>query len=196
MPQFHWDPASYLALMREEVPHYERLQDETIAATGADATTVLELGVGTGETTRRLLARHPGCVLIGLDASGEMLEHARAALPADRVELRLGRLEDALPNGPFNVVVSALAVHHLDGHAKADLFGRIAAILAPGGRFVIGDVVTPEDPADRATPIDGDYDIPSSVADQRSWLTAAGLPSSLTWAHRDLAVIVGRASAT
>ncbi len=195
MPQFHWDPASYLALMREEVPHYERLQDETIAVTGADATTVLELGVGTGETTRRLLAQHPACVLIGLDASGAMLEHARADLPDDRVELRVGRLEDALPDGPFDVVVSALAVHHLDGCAKADLFRHVAAILSPGGRFVIGDVVIPEDPADRVTPIDGDYDTPSSVADQRSWLTAAGLPSSLAWAERDLAVIVGRASA-
>ena len=182
--------------MREEVPDYERLQDETVAATGADATTVLELGVGTGETTRRLLARHPSCALIGLDASSAMLEHARATVPADRVELRVGRLEDALPDGPFDVVVSALAVHHLVGRAKADLFGRVAAILSPGGRFVIGDVVTPEDQADRVTPIDGDYDTPSSVADQLAWLAAAGLPSSLAWADRDLAVIVGRASAT
>ena len=35
MAQFHWDPGSYLALMREEVADYERLQDETAAATGA-----------------------------------------------------------------------------------------------------------------------------------------------------------------
>jgi hypothetical protein len=35
---------------------------------------------------------------------------------------------------------------------KADLFARIAARLRPGGRFVLGDVVVPEDPADVVTP--------------------------------------------
>jgi tRNA (cmo5U34)-methyltransferase len=52
--QFHWDPETYLALMREELPNYERLQREATVATGIGATRVLELGVGTGETTRRV----------------------------------------------------------------------------------------------------------------------------------------------
>jgi len=191
--QFHWHPDSYLTLMRQEVPEYERLQDETVAATGTNAKRMLELGTGTGETARRLLERHPSAVLVGLDASSEMLAHARAALPADRAELRVARLQDPLPQGPFAVVVSALAVHHLDGAGKADLFRRVAGQLAPGGRFVLGDVVVPEDPADVVTPIDGDYDTPSSVADQLSWLTAAALRSRVAWTQRDLAVLVGQA---
>lgn len=191
MGQFHWDPDSYLALMRDEVPDYERLQDETAAATGTDARRVLELGTGTGETARRVLARHPAAVLVGLDASGEMLAQARATLPAERVELHVGRLEDPLPEGPFDVVVSVLAVHHLDGAGKAALFERIAGRLAPGGRLVLGDIVVPEDPADVVTPIDGDYDTPSTAAEQLSWLAATGLRSRLAWSHRDLAVLVG-----
>lgn len=194
MAQFHWDPESYLALMREEVPDYERLQDETVAATGTGARRVLELGTGTGETARRVLARHPGAVLVGLDASREMLEHADAALPGDRVELRVACLDDPLPNGPFDVVVSALTVHHIDGGGKAQLFRRVAAGLAPGGRLVLGDVVVPEDPSDAVTPIDGDYDMPDSVTDQLSWIADAGLRPSVAWARRDLAVLVGRAS--
>jgi tRNA (cmo5U34)-methyltransferase len=91
------------------------------------------------------------------------------------------------------VVVSALAVHHLDGAGKAALFRRVAAILAPGGRLALGDVVVPPDPSDVVTPIDGDYDTPDSVADQLSWIAAAGLRPSLRWEHRDLAVVVGRA---
>ena len=60
MAQFHWDPDSYLELMRSEVPQYERLQDEVALATGDGAAErVLELGTGTGETARRVLARHP-----------------------------------------------------------------------------------------------------------------------------------------
>src|SRR5687767_13635294 len=60
-----WDFGTFLALMHETVPDYERLQDETVAATGTDARRVLELGTGTGETARRVLARHPGAVLVG-----------------------------------------------------------------------------------------------------------------------------------
>jgi tRNA (cmo5U34)-methyltransferase len=191
MAQFHWDPASYLALMRAEVPEYERLQDEAVAATGSEVRRVLDLGTGTGETARRVLDRHRAAVLVGIDASGEMLEHARATLPDDRVELRVADLRDPLPDGPFDAVVSVLAVHHLDGHGKAELFERIANRLEPGGRFALADVVVPEDPCDVVTPIDRDYDTPSSIAEQLSWLTAAGLHAQLVWASRDLAVLVG-----
>lgn len=192
MAQFHWDPASYLELMRREVPDYERLQDETVAATGVGATRILDLGTGTGETARRMLARHPKAALIGLDASDEMLGYARAGLPDDRVDLRVARLDRAVPQGPFDVVVSALAIHHLDGSGKAALFERVAAALAPGGRLVSGDVVVPRDRSDVVTPIDGDYDTPDSVGDQLTWLQDAGLRASVAWAYRDLAVIVGR----
>jgi SAM-dependent methyltransferase len=61
-------------------------------------------------------------------------------------DLRVSRLEDPLPGGNFDLVVSALAVHHLDGAGKADLFARVAARLRPGGRFVFGDVVVSDDP--------------------------------------------------
>lgn len=185
-------PDSYLTLMRQEVPEYDRLQVETVAAIGANAKRVLELGTETGETARRVLEGHPSAVLVGLDASSEMLEHALAMLLADRAELRVARLQDPLPHGPFDVVVSALAVHHLDGPGKADLLQRIAARLAPGGRLVLGDVVVPEDPSDVVTRSTGDYDTPSSVAEQLSWLIAAGLRAGVAWAQRDLAVF-GRA---
>jgi cyclopropane fatty-acyl-phospholipid synthase-like methyltransferase len=192
--QFHWQPDRYLALMREEVPAYERLQDETAAASVAEAGTVLELGTGTGETAVRVLAANPGATLHGIDASAEMLAHARLRLPSTRVKLTQQRLEDPLPAGPFELVVSALAVHHLDGRGKAGLFRRVATVLTPGGRFVLGDVVVPEDPADVITPIDGEYDRPSSIAHQLRWLEAAGLRAGVSWRERDLAVIVGERS--
>lgn len=192
MGQFHWTPETYLALMREEVPDYERLQSELAAATGSGARRVLELGTGTGETARRVLERHPAATLTGIDASENMLAQARATLPADRVELSVARLEDELPEGPFDVVASALAVHHLDGPGKADLFQRVATRLAADGRFVLGDVIVPDDPADVVTPIDGSYDKPSTLPEQLRWLEDAGLTPQVTWQHRDLAVIVAR----
>jgi tRNA (cmo5U34)-methyltransferase len=55
--------------------------------------------------------------------------------------------------------------------------------------------VVPEDPADVVTPIDGVYDMPSSVADQLRWLDEAGLDARVAWARQDLAVIVAERGA-
>jgi tRNA (cmo5U34)-methyltransferase len=195
MGQFHWDPDTYLELMHSEVPDYERLQDAVARACAEPPLPVrvmLELGTGTGETAGRMLRAQPDAELVGIDASRGMLEVAREALPADRVTLTLGRLEDSLPPGPFQLVFSALAVHHLDGPGKAALFDRVAAVLPGGGRFVLGDVIVPVDSADTVTPIDDDgYDTPSTLADQLGWLEAAGFEARVAWAHRDLAVLVG-----
>jgi tRNA (cmo5U34)-methyltransferase len=188
MAQFHFDPDTYLQLMAEEVPGYERLQ-AAVAAEAVPAARVLELGTGTGETARRVLTRTPGAEWVGVDASERMLAHARRALPG--ADLRVARLEDPLPDGPFGLVVSALAVHHLDGPAKAALFARVAGALEPGGRFVLGDVVIPEDPADVVTPIDGVHDTPSRVDEQLAWLAAAEFEPRVAWRERDLAVLVG-----
>ncbi len=190
MAQFHWDPATYRDLMRSEVPAYEDLQDAVAAATCClQARRILDLGTGTGETASRVLALHEGAFLVGVDESAEMLTMAHQTLPADRVDLRVGRLQDPLPRGPFELVVSALAVHHLDGRGKAELFGRIHELLTAGGRFVLGDVVIPEKPADAVTPVDGGYDIPDSVEDQLHWLSDAGFRAEVSWQHGDLVVM-------
>ena len=186
--QFHFNPATYLETIREEVPAYDELQDAVAEATaGIHADRVLELGVGTGQTSRRVLDLHPEAELVGIDESAEMLAVASADGAAD---LRVSRLEDPLPDGTFDLVVSALAVHHLDAAGKADLFSRVADRLRAGARFVLGDVVVPDDPADVVTPIDGVYDQPSTIADQLLWLAAAGLDAEVVWARQDLAVIV------
>ena len=190
--QFHFDPASYLETIRAEVPAYDELQDAVAEATASiRAERVLELGVGTGQTSRRVLDLHPEAELVGIDESAEMLAVASADVAA--ADLRVSRLQDPLPEGAFDLVVSALAVHHLDGAGKADLFVRVADRLRPGGRFVLGDVVVPDDPADVVTPIDGVYDQPSAIGDQVRWLAAAGLDAEVVWARRDLAVIVADA---
>jgi tRNA (cmo5U34)-methyltransferase len=186
MGQFHFHPEGYLELMLSEMPGYHRLQDAVAEATGSGARRILELGTGTGESARRVLERHPGASLVGIDASAEML--AVADLPG--ADLRVARLEDELPAGPFDLVFSVLVVHHLDAAAKADLFRRIAAVLEPGGRFVLGDVVVPDDPADATTPLNPGFDLPSGAEEQVSWLREAGLEARVVWSERDLAVLV------
>ncbi len=113
--QFHFDPATYLDLMMSEVPSYRRLQQEVVRATeGVTAASVLDLGTGSGGTLAAVLARHPGAGATALDESAAMLDAARSRLAGLSVALRVGDLGEPLPPGPFDLVVSALAVHHLD----------------------------------------------------------------------------------
>jgi tRNA (cmo5U34)-methyltransferase len=185
-----WIPDVYIDDIRAEIPRYDELQENVVAATqDLRVLHALELGVGTGESAHRLLDAHPSAVLIGIDGSEEMLTTARTALPADRVELRLQRLEGPLPSGRFDLVVSVLAIHHLPGEEKANLFVRVAAALAPGGRFVFGDVVVPERAEDAIVPIEQGFDLPDRLDDQISWLAAAGLAPRAVWSWKDLAVV-------
>jgi tRNA (cmo5U34)-methyltransferase len=171
--QFHFDPTTYPQEIRTDIPVFDRLQQELVEASGTHARRILELGTGTGETARRLLTRHPEASLLGVDVSETMLE-------------------EPLPDGTFDLVASALAVHHLEESDKAQLFARVARALEPGGRFVLADVVVPTDPDDAVTTLTPDFDRPSSVADQLQWLKQCGLLPRVTFSHRDLAVIVAQ----
>jgi tRNA (cmo5U34)-methyltransferase len=179
-----WDPDAYLTDMLAEIPGYIELQETVVAAIDEPPRTVLELGTGTGETAARVLARHPEARWTGIDSSEPMLARARERLP--HAALRLQRLEDPLPAGPFDLVVSVLAVHHLDGEAKRDLFQRIGELT---GTFVLGDVVVPENAADAVIEIDGVYDVPSTTTEQQAWLEEAGFEVEVTPVRADLAVL-------
>jgi tRNA (cmo5U34)-methyltransferase len=189
MSQFHFDPATYADMARAEVPLYDDLQQRVARATASiDVADVLDLGTGTGETLAQVLPFHPGARTIGVDESEGMLDLARFRLIAYNVRLLVGDLRDPLPPGPFNLVVSVLAVHHLDGPAKAALFARVAEVLAPGGRFVLGDLVLPAENGTPSPPAH-DHDQPSTVDEQVGWLRAAGLAVTVRWQEGDLAVL-------
>lgn len=190
--QYHFDPATYLTMMLAEIPAYRDLQHQVAqAARGIEVGSILELGVGTGETASAVLAVHPGARLVGIDENQPMLAVARERFPA--ADLRVQRLEDPLPEGRYDLVVSALTVHHLDADRKADLFRRVRDRLRPGGRFILADVVIPDDPHDMVTPVHPAHDKPSPVADQLSWLREARLQPTLRWHEKDLVVVAADA---
>ena len=199
----HFDAATYGTWARQAIPHYDELQESIGAATEAvTATAILDLGTGTGETLARVLPRHPEARVVGVDESARMLDGARERLADYDVTLQVADLLHPLPSGPFDLVVSALAVHHLDGPGKATLFARVAAVLRAGGRFVLGDVVLlPGEGEDEAgagaeagaavIPLTEGWDKPSTVAEQLGWLEEAGFAASLLWQQDDLALFVG-----
>lgn len=172
--QFHMDPENYLDQIRAEVPRYDELQEATIEAIPFGPGRVLELGVGTGETTRRLLERHPDAEVTGLDAQPEMVFAAREL----GIEARLARMEDPLPDGPWDLVLSVLSVHHLNDEQKRDLFRRVRE---QARAMVIGDVVI-ADP--QVAPLEEGVDMPSTAEEVAEWCSG-----EIAWRGDDLAVI-------
>ncbi|MGA8541931.1 MAG: class I SAM-dependent methyltransferase [Thermoplasmata archaeon] len=108
---------------------------------------VLELGVGTGTLTASILAAFPHARLTGIDLSPRMIARAREKLRPyrDRVSLVAGDL-GAFQEGTYDVVLSALAIHHLADADKWRLFRRVHRSLTPGGYFGDADDHLPEDP--------------------------------------------------
>ena len=129
-----WDAATYGTL---PLPHraWGRGVLDRLAPT--DRETVLELGCGTGRDAAVLLAEHPDCRLIGLDASPRMLAATRQTLApyADRVRLQETDLRmPFLLDEPVDAAMSVATLHWLPDHAT--VFASVAAALRPGGRFV------------------------------------------------------------
>jgi tRNA (cmo5U34)-methyltransferase len=172
--QFHWNPETYLDEIQAELPLYRELQDAAIDAIPFPPRRVLELGVGTGETTRRLLARYSNAEVTGLDSTPAMVFHARDL----GIDVRLARMEDPLPDGPWDLVIAVLSIHHLDDDAKRDLFRRVRQ---ESRSLVLGDVVVVEP---QTVELEPGVDLPARAADQAEWCGG-----EIIWERGDFAVI-------
>jgi tRNA (cmo5U34)-methyltransferase len=172
--QFHAHPDTYLEQIRAALPGYDELQGRAIEAIPFEPRRVLELGIGTGETTTRLLARFPNAQVTGVDASAEMASRARKL----GVEARVAQIEEPLPKGPWDLVIGVLSVHHLTGEQKRTLF---LSVREQSRSLVLGDQVMAEE---HALPPEAGIDFLEDAEDLAAWCDGEVL-----WRRDDLAVI-------
>jgi SAM-dependent methyltransferase len=109
------------------------------------AGSLLDLGCGNGRILARSFEIAPPARYAGVDLSAEALAEAREYLGGlSDVELfqadMLSFLENG-SNGAFDVIFSGFALHHLGSEEKRRLFREAARGLAPGGAFLLIDVV-------------------------------------------------------
>lgn len=115
-----------------------------IDARGEPVRRFADLGCGSGVLARAVLSRHPGSLAVLVDFSEPMLAEARRALsdqhPAPRFVLAdlggSGWERGLVAEGPFDLIVSGYAIHHLPHERKRDLYSEIFALLASDGLFV------------------------------------------------------------
>jgi tRNA (cmo5U34)-methyltransferase len=139
MGNFDWTPDEYLERIRAKVPRYDELQEQAVAAVPFPPERVLELGMGTGETTRRLIEAYPEAWVVGLDSSPDMVFRARQTYD----DVQLARMEDPLPDGPWDLVISVLSANDLSDDQKRALVRRVkdhSRSLVVGDRFEGGQL--------------------------------------------------------
>jgi tRNA (cmo5U34)-methyltransferase len=101
---------------------------------------ILDVGAGTGLLSAHLLEKFPDARLTLMDISENMLDMARkrfAMRPG--TEYIICDYSQSDLGGPFDIVCSALSIHHLSPEDKRRLFRRIFTALRPGGMFVNAD---------------------------------------------------------
>jgi trans-aconitate 2-methyltransferase len=126
-----WDAGSYDRVSNPQVemalPVLDRLPLE-----GHE--TVLDAGCGSGRVTALLLERLPEGHVVGVDSAPSMIEHAREALPPDRVTLVCQSLTELHLEQRVDAIFSNAVFHWIRDHEL--LFDRLHDALEPGGRLV------------------------------------------------------------
>jgi len=102
----------------------------------------LDLGTGTGLVADLILRAFPNSTADLLDVSEKMLEKARERFTGNpRVRFWIRDYADGDLPGRYDVIASAMSIHHLDDDGKKVLFERIFHALVPGGMFIHAELV-------------------------------------------------------
>lgn len=103
----------------------------------AEPKRILDLGAGTGLLSYFWMQHYPTSEYVLVDIADEMLDVARKRFnDKNNVSYQVLNYVNELPKGRFDVVASALSVHHLENEDKLNLFARIYDILPSNGLFV------------------------------------------------------------
>jgi tRNA (cmo5U34)-methyltransferase len=193
------------------------LADLTVRTRPPVGARILDVGSGSGILAEILLDRYPGVSVTLLDISSNMLEVAERRLSRfpGRVTFCCRAFEE-MPAGPYDAVVSTLALHHLESaDEKRAQYARILDSLTPGGCFWQGEYVTSssQEDTDSNEAAWGDWlraqgfsetevrqlhervarnDRPASLTDQLTWLREVGFTRvDCTWRYLKFAVLGG-----
>lgn len=138
--QFDSIAKDYDSQRRKFIPCYD---DYYITSTNFIASSipkpqkVLDLGAGTGLLTKYVYDHFPDSEYTLVDISKQMLEIATKRFEGlSNFKYEVVDYSKSLPNEDFDLVVSALSIHHLSERDKKQLYSNVYKVLPPNGTFL------------------------------------------------------------
>lgn len=125
------------------VPCFDDFYGAALSAVPFDRTApikVLDLGAGTGLLSAMVADLFPSAVIHLTDMSNAMLDQARQRFDGNpRISFAVQTHGQLAEKETYDLVISALSIHHLAHSEKQSLFEKIYRALSPGGMFINAD---------------------------------------------------------
>lgn len=143
---FNLAAAEYDGLRRILIPCFDDFYSTAVQVISFERTAplkILDLGAGTGLYSGMVQALFPNAEFTLIDVALEMLEKAqtRFAGMGKFPKILIGDYAEADFGTSYDLITSALSIHHLSDADKAKLYSRVYQALKPGGMFINADQV-------------------------------------------------------
>ncbi|MEO8608467.1 MAG: methyltransferase domain-containing protein [Chloroflexota bacterium] len=127
-----WNPDQY---HKFQTARFAPFDDVAALITAREGLHAVDLGCGTGELTRKLADRLPGCAMQGIDNSPEMLGRAEKHA-SDSLHFQLETVEDFVADSrQWDLIFSNAALQWIPDHRK--LFPALLAKVRSGGQVAV-----------------------------------------------------------
>ncbi len=156
--RFHNQIGDEYDLFQLASPHHDELQNsvgsvirDRFGTSKQTEIQILEIGFGTGITSKVILNSDQRVNLVGVDNEPLMFSKARHALNGLTARYNL-QVKDALeflstqPDNSFDAVASAFVIHNFTVGYRGDVFKEILRVLKPNGIFINADKIVANDP--------------------------------------------------
>lgn len=141
---FEGEASDFDDIVVKTIPDYGEMLDALISAVpfppqaGID---VIDLGSGTGNLSLAIKRKFFNAKIACLDISEKMLEACRNKLGESRTTYQLKDFSAYGFNIKCDLVVSSLALHHLEVKRRQEFFAKVFGALRDGGAFLNADIV-------------------------------------------------------
>jgi tRNA (cmo5U34)-methyltransferase len=130
-------------------PHYRNMiaaAAEALPFGRKEKLKILDLGCGTGNLTKEIIARFPNAAVTCVDMAENMLKMAKAKFKGSKnITFWHGDIRDFDYKEKYHAIVSSLVLHHIQKKEKVRFYKKLRACLVNGGAFVNADVLKSPD---------------------------------------------------
>jgi tRNA (cmo5U34)-methyltransferase len=145
---FEDEAEEFDSIIKKLIPHYSEMVDilaSSVPFSKEYAFSMIDLGCGTGTISKAVKDIYPNVKITCVDIAEKMLEIAKEKINGNIITIQADFNNLEFP-GKYDLVVSSLALHHLENDAdKLCFYKKIFSAMNNGGVFINIDVVLGSD---------------------------------------------------